>query len=54
MKDNSWLSDRTKTIMVTVTMLLLVGGMGWGYYAMNEYSKERTIQKQELVVEEKE
>ena len=39
--DNSWLSDRTKTIVVTVTMTILVGGMAWGYYAGYQWKQER-------------
>jgi len=39
--DNSWFSDRTKTIIVTVTMTILVVGMAWGYYAGYQWQQER-------------
>lgn len=45
-QDNSWLSDRTKTIMVSVIMIVLVVGMGWGYYAAQQWKAEREEQKQ--------
>jgi len=44
--DNSWLSDRTKTIMVVVIMTILIGGMGWGYYEAQVWKAEREEQKQ--------
>ena len=41
MQDNSWLSERTKTIIVTVIMTMLIGGMAWGYYAAQQWKAER-------------
>lgn len=41
MDDHSWFSERTKTIMVTVTMVILVGGMLGGYYAAHMWRQER-------------
>ena len=40
-KSNDWLSDRTKTIMVTTIMIMLISGMLWGYYAAHQWQKER-------------
>jgi len=37
MKDNAWLSDRAKTWIVTITMVTVVGGMGYGYYKLKQY-----------------
>ncbi len=42
--DNSWLSDRTKTIMVSVVMILLIGGMALGYYSAYQWRQERAAQ----------
>lgn len=46
MDDHSWFSDRVKTIMVTVTMVILVGGMAWGYYEAHQWRAEREEAKQ--------
>lgn len=45
MQDNSWLSERTKTIIVTVVMSILIGGMGWGYYAAQQWKAEQEHKK---------
>lgn len=50
--DHSWFSERTKTIMVTVVMTILIGGMGWGYIAAQQWKAERAeeaLQQQEPI-----
>lgn len=42
--DNSWFSDRTKTIIVTVVMVILIGGMALGYYSAYQWRQERAAQ----------
>ena len=42
--DNSWFSDTAKTWMVTVTMVVLVGGVLFGYYQAYQWRQERAIQ----------
>jgi len=49
--DNSWFSDRTKTIMVTLTMVILVGGIGWGYYASHQWQADREDAKAAAKIE---
>lgn len=44
--DNSWFSERTKTIIVTVIMSVIFIGMFWGYYAAQQWKAEREAQKQ--------
>ena len=39
--DKSWFSETTKTVIVTVTMSILIIGMGWGYYAANQWKQDR-------------
>ena len=41
MNDNSWLSDRTKTVIVVIIMTALVVGMGWGYYSAHRWQEDR-------------
>jgi predicted negative regulator of RcsB-dependent stress response len=41
MDDNSWLSERTKTIIVSVIMTILFVGMFWGYYEAHQWRAER-------------
>ena len=48
MDDHSWLSERTKTIIVAVTMSLLVGGMVWGYYEAHQWRAERNTTTEEI------
>jgi hypothetical protein len=43
--EHNWFSDRTKTIMVTVTMTILIGGMLWGYIAAQQWKAEREAEK---------
>jgi len=45
--DGSWFSERTKTWIVSITMLILVGGMAWGYYTAYQWKAERAEQKLE-------
>ncbi len=44
MNDNSWLSERTKTIIVTIVMMILVGGVLFGYYKAYTWRTERAEQ----------
>ncbi len=46
MEDNSWLSDRTKSWIVGITMAILVGGALYGFYAAQVWKAERAEQKQ--------
>ncbi len=39
--DNSWFSERTKTVIVVIIMTVLVVGMGWGYYEAHQWKKQR-------------
>jgi predicted negative regulator of RcsB-dependent stress response len=48
MNDNSWLSERTKTIIVTVVMTILVVGMAWGYYEAHKWRSERNEITEEI------
>jgi hypothetical protein len=48
MKDNSWLSERTKTIIVATVMTILIGGMGWGYYEAQVWKAERKQINEEI------
>ncbi len=43
--DNSWLSERAKTWIVSITMGILVGGSLYGFYAAQVYKAEREEQK---------
>ncbi len=49
--DNSWFSETTKTVIVTVIMIMLIGGMGWGYYAANQWKAEREDAKAAAKIE---
>ena len=39
--DTSWFSETTKTVIIAVTMIILVGGMGWGYYEAHQWKADR-------------
>jgi len=41
--DNSWFSDTAKTWMVSITMIILVGGMVGGYWAAYNWKQERRL-----------
>ena len=49
--DKSWFSETTKTVIITVTMLILVGGMGWGYYTANQWKADRADAKAAAKIE---
>ena len=44
--DNSWLSERTKTWIVSIVMAILVGGSLWGFWAGHQWKAMRAEQKQ--------
>jgi hypothetical protein len=45
--EHNWIPERVKTWIVIITMTMLVGGFGWGYYAMYQWKAERAEQKLE-------
>ena len=47
MDDHSWLSERTKTIIVVVVMVMLIGGMGIGYYKAMQWQEDRRLLEKE-------
>ena len=49
--DKSWFSETTKTVIVTVVMVVLVGGMAWGYYAANQWQQEREAAREAARIE---
>ena len=53
--DNSWFSDRTKTIIVTITMVILIGGIVLGYYSAYQWRQERReqIEQTEIIEQTK-
>ena len=53
MNEHNWLSDRTKTIIVTVTMALLLGSVLFGYYKLSTYKSEREAAKTEQIQNDK-
>ena len=50
--DNSWFSETTKTVIVTVVMSILIIGMGMGYYAANQWKQDRYDAEQGAKMEE--
>jgi hypothetical protein len=50
MDDNSWLSETTKTVIVSIVMFILVGGALFGYYKAHTWRVERAEQNQ--IIEE--
>ena len=52
--DNSWLSERTKTWIVSIVMAILVGGSLYGFYAAQVWKAERAEQQQiEITLEQR-
>jgi hypothetical protein len=49
-EDNSWLSERTKSWIVGITMAILVGGALYGFYAAQVWKAERA--EQNKIIEE--
>jgi hypothetical protein len=58
MEDNSWLSEKAKTWIVTITMSILIGGALYGFYAaqvwkadIEERERIEMIQEQKKLVD---
>lgn len=49
--DNSWLSERTKTWIISITMFIIVGGVFWGYWAANNWRADREADKAAAEIE---
>jgi hypothetical protein len=43
--EHNWIPERVKNWIVIITMTMLVGGFGWGYYAMYQWKAEREAEK---------
>ena len=50
--EHNWIPEHVKTWIVVITMTILVGGMGWLYYAMHQHQAERA--EQPIIQEQKE
>lgn len=46
------MSETTKTVIITVVMVILIGGMGMGYYMANQWKQDLYDAKQAVKMEQ--